>query len=177
MNMNYDWPYFPHMKCVFLIKDTGGVLGIKTVFLILSEAVRGRFPRLFFWGGNETFCRFTLIFWKYHFILSVRFWKNIYRLAVSPRHACGWKRVNFLTLDHRGNVSHSEHLISVPHFGRVFHENVRNEEHFLYGDSPLKIKNLKSGFLHAREDQKIGPEPKCHVPRFSNGKGGVLFMK
>jgi len=41
-------------------------------------------------------------------------------LAVSPRHACGWKRVNVLTLDHRGNVSHSEHLISVPHFGRIF---------------------------------------------------------
>ena len=37
-----------------------------------------------------------------------------------------------------------------------------------YGDPPLKI--LKSGFLHAREDQKIGPEPKCHVPRSSNGK-------
>merc|ERR1711923_90 len=58
-----------------------------------------------------------------------------------------------------------------PHFRTPFrtdfHENVRNEEHFLYGDSPLKIKNLKSGFLHAREDQKIGPEPKCHVPRFS----------
>merc|ERR1711923_529558 len=58
-----------------------------------------------------------------------------------------------------------------PHFRTPFrtdfHENVRNEEHFLHGDSPLKIKNLKSGFLHAREDQKIGPEPKCHVPRFS----------
>ena len=41
---------------------------------------------------------------------------------------------------------------------------------------PLKIKNLKSGFLHAREDQKIGPEPKSHVPRSSNGKdyGGQL---
>merc|ERR1712102_197214 len=35
---------------------------------------------------------------------------------------------------------------------------------------PLKIKILKSGFLHAREDQKIGPEPKFHVPRSSNGK-------
>ena len=46
-----------------------------------------------------------------------------------------------------------------------------------YGGPPLKIKILKSGFLHAREDQKIGPEPKCHVPRSSNGKGGVLFMK
>ena len=33
-----------------------------------------------------------------------------------------------------------------------------------YGDPPLKIKILKSGFLHAREDQKIGPEPKYHVP-------------
>ena len=39
-----------------------------------------------------------------------------------------------------------------------------------YGDPPLKIKILKSGFLHAREDQKIGPEPKFHVPRSSNGK-------
>ena len=47
-----------------------------------------------------------------------------------------------------------------------------------YGDppTPLKIKISKSGFLHAREDQKIGPEPKYHVPRSSNGKGGV-FMK
>ena len=36
--------------------------------------------------------------------------------------------------------------------------------------TPLKIKILKSGFLHAREDQKIGPEPKFHVPRSSNGK-------
>ena len=34
-----------------------------------------------------------------------------------------------------------------------------------YGDSPLKINILKSGFLHAREDQKIDPEPKFHVPR------------
>jgi hypothetical protein len=39
-----------------------------------------------------------------------------------------------------------------------------------YGDSPLKIKILKSGLLHAREDQKIGSEPKVHVPRSSNGK-------
>ena len=40
-----------------------------------------------------------------------------------------------------------------------------------YGDGPpLKIKILKSGFLHAREDQKIGPEPKFHAPRPSNGK-------
>ena len=29
---------------------------------------------------------------------------------------------------------------------------------------------LKSGFLHAREDHKIGPEPKFHVHRSSNGK-------
>ena len=29
---------------------------------------------------------------------------------------------------------------------------------------------MKSGFLHAREDQKIDPEPKFHVPRSSNGK-------
>ena len=35
---------------------------------------------------------------------------------------------------------------------------------------PLKIKILKSGFLHVREDQKIGPEPKFHVRRSSNGK-------
>merc|ERR1712154_733189 len=34
-----------------------------------------------------------------------------------------------------------------------------------YGDPPLKIKILKSGFLHAREDQKIDPEPKFHGPR------------
>ena len=34
----------------------------------------------------------------------------------------------------------------------------------------LKIKILKSVFLHAREDQKIGPEPKCHLLRPSNGK-------
>ena len=40
-----------------------------------------------------------------------------------------------------------------------------------YGDPPLKIKILKSGFLHAREDQKIGPEPKIHAPRSSYGKG------
>ena len=39
-----------------------------------------------------------------------------------------------------------------------------------YLGPPLKIKILKSGFLHAREDQKIGPEPKFHVPRSSNGK-------
>ena len=31
-----------------------------------------------------------------------------------------------------------------------------------YGDHPLKIKMLKNGFLHAREDQKIDPEPKFH---------------
>ena len=39
-----------------------------------------------------------------------------------------------------------------------------------HGRSPLKIKIMKSGFLHASEDQKTGPEPKCHVPRSSNGK-------
>ena len=39
-----------------------------------------------------------------------------------------------------------------------------------YGDPPLKIKNLKIGFLHAREDRKIGPEPDFHAPRPSNGK-------
>ena len=39
-----------------------------------------------------------------------------------------------------------------------------------YGDPPLKIKISKSGFLHAREDQKIGSEPKVHVPTSSNGK-------
>jgi len=39
-----------------------------------------------------------------------------------------------------------------------------------YGGPPLKIKISKSSFLHAREDQKIGPEPKSHVPRSSNGK-------
>ena len=35
---------------------------------------------------------------------------------------------------------------------------------------PLTIKIFKSGFLHAREDQKIGPEPKIHAPRSSYGK-------
>ena len=39
-----------------------------------------------------------------------------------------------------------------------------------YGNPPLKIKILKSRFLHAREDQKIALEPKFHVPRSSNGK-------
>merc|ERR1712213_152855 len=39
-----------------------------------------------------------------------------------------------------------------------------------YGDPPSKIRILKSGFLHAREDQKIGPEPTFHVPRSSNGE-------
>ena len=39
-----------------------------------------------------------------------------------------------------------------------------------YGDPPLKIQILKSFFLHAREDQKIGPEPNFHEPRSSNGK-------
>ena len=39
-----------------------------------------------------------------------------------------------------------------------------------YGDPPLKIKNLKIGFLHAREDQKIVQEPKFHAPGPSNGK-------
>ena len=29
---------------------------------------------------------------------------------------------------------------------------------------------LKSGFLHPREDRKIGPEPKFHAPRPLNGK-------
>ena len=29
---------------------------------------------------------------------------------------------------------------------------------------------MKSGFLHAREDQQIDAEPKFHVPRSSNGK-------
>ena len=38
------------------------------------------------------------------------------------------------------------------------------------GTPLLKIKILKIGFLHAREDQKIGPEPKCHAPMSSNGK-------
>ena len=36
-----------------------------------------------------------------------------------------------------------------------------------YGD-PLKIKILKIGFVHARVDQKIGPEPNGPMP--SNGK-------
>ena len=39
-----------------------------------------------------------------------------------------------------------------------------------YGDPPaLKIKILKIGFVHAREDQNIGTESKFHVPRSSNG--------
>ena len=43
--------------------------------------------------------------------------------------------------------------------------------------TPLKNKNVdkrflafEKWFLHAREDQKIGPEPKFHAPRPSNGK-------
>merc|ERR1711963_657680 len=36
--------------------------------------------------------------------------------------------------------------------------------------TPLKIKILKSDFLHARKDQMIDPEPKFYVPRSSNGK-------
>ena len=39
-----------------------------------------------------------------------------------------------------------------------------------YGPPPLKIKKLKSDFLHTREDQKIGQEPTFHAPRPSNGK-------
>ena len=35
-------------------------------------------------------------------------------------------------------------------------------------EAPLKIKILKSDFLHAREDQKIGPEPNFHESRSSN---------
>ena len=34
----------------------------------------------------------------------------------------------------------------------------------------LKIKILKNDFLHAREDQIIGPEPNFNEPRSSNGK-------
>ena len=34
-----------------------------------------------------------------------------------------------------------------------------------YGVPPLKIKIMKSGFLHARKDQKIGTEPKFYAPR------------
>ena len=30
------------------------------------------------------------------------------------------------------------------------------------GGAPLQSKILKSGFLHAREDEKIGAEPNCH---------------
>ena len=42
-----------------------------------------------------------------------------------------------------------------------------------YGEwgPPLKIKILKSGFMHGRDEQEIGPEPKFHAPRPSNGKG------
>ena len=40
-----------------------------------------------------------------------------------------------------------------------------------YGDSPLKIKILKCGFLRAREDQKIGTEPKFHDPGTFGGFG------
>ena len=36
--------------------------------------------------------------------------------------------------------------------------------------TPLKIKILKSDFVYDREAQKIAPEPKCHVPRSTNGK-------
>ena len=39
-----------------------------------------------------------------------------------------------------------------------------------YGDPPLKVKILKSGFMHAREDQKIAQGPKFNVPISSNSK-------
>ena len=29
--------------------------------------------------------------------------------------------------------------------------------------TPLKNQNFENSFLHAREDLKIGTEPKCHV--------------
>ena len=38
-----------------------------------------------------------------------------------------------------------------------------------YGDPHLKIKILKSVFLHAREDQKIGIRPNFHEYRSLNG--------
>ena len=38
-----------------------------------------------------------------------------------------------------------------------------------YGEAKNKI--LKSGFLHAREDHKIGPEPKFHDPGTFGGFG------
>ena len=37
---------------------------------------------------------------------------------------------------------------------------------------------MKIGFVHAREDPKIGAEPKCQVPRYSNGwttEKGLIF--
>ena len=40
-----------------------------------------------------------------------------------------------------------------------------------YGDPPLKIKISKRGFLHAREDQKIGSEPKVHESGTFGGFG------
>ena len=41
-------------------------------------------------------------------------------------------------------------------------------DHNMGTPPPLKIKILKSGFLHAREDQKIGLGPNFHEPRSSN---------
>ena len=39
-----------------------------------------------------------------------------------------------------------------------------------YGEPPLKIKILKSVFLHARGDQNIDSEANFHEPRSANGK-------
>ena len=61
-------------------------------------------------------------------------------------------------------------LVALENVNKVLSDIQRIFNTVPYGDPPLKIKISKSGFLHAREDQKIGPEPKFHVPRSSNGK-------
>ena len=47
-----------------------------------------------------------------------------------------------------------------------------------YGDPPLKIKILKIGVLHAREDQQIGPETKfMHIgPQYLTKKIGIFHV-
>merc|ERR1711923_336495 len=98
----------------------------------------------------------------------------------------------YLTLDHMGtplkikilkssflharddqkNAQNQNFMHLGPQMAKIRVDNRKrvNFLHWTIWGPPLKIKILKSGFLHAREDQKIGPEPKFHVPRSSNGK-------
>ena len=46
----------------------------------------------------------------------------------------------------------------------VDNRKVVNFQHWTIWEPPLKIKILKIGFVHAREDQTIDTNPKCHVP-------------